>query len=117
MIVYLAKSNNFHSILFKTDIVISLPSGPARWLGTKRPLGQETRMEVHLELQVVHWWGGHHTVEWSKPVLVLHLFTIELKLGLAYFAIHVKCNHGLKEKGTKKSRKPFERVSIFMSTK
>lgn len=51
---------------------------------------------TYFKLQVVHWGWCDNTVEWSKPVLISHLFTIQLKLRLSYFAIHVKCDHCLK---------------------
>ena len=54
-----------------------------------------SRLVWYLELDVVHWRRRDHAVEGGKAMLVANLLTVQLKLRLPYFPVHIQSYHRL----------------------
>lgn len=50
----------------------------------------------YLKLDVVHRWGGDHTVEGGEAMLIANLLAVQLKLRLTHLPVHIQSHHSLR---------------------
>ena len=99
MKIYIYKKQNYMNILKWTKEATkdaNLTKGSRHT--TKSDQKAQTEEENNLKLDVVHWRGGHHAVEGGEAVFVADLLTVQLKLRLAHFPVHVQSHERLKKR-------------------
>lgn len=64
-------------------------------------LDSQRQTVLYLKLDVVHRWGGDHTVEGGKAMLIANLLAVQFKLRFAHLPIHIQSYHSLKREAGK----------------